>query len=1071
MTPSSLYKACPRLLFGAFLLIVAIGGFSTADAGDYQVLHWGGNDDPLNFEFAGVARSRDGYLWFGTRLKGLIRFDGVQFSDVQALRGPSLLGQETRNVFVDGEGLPWISVDHHLFLWKQGLASLEWISESQQVDSLVDATRLIFRLHSGSLLRAAPGKAGSRTWEILSPPLSARKSQYCLDRAGAIWYVRTDGRLGRVMGNRCDMISLHEGQEVKRIHVLTSSPEGQIWLGTDRELAVWDGTKFSSCAPANGEPQLNVMRLIFAGAGSLWVEANNRLRRWERGEWVAEARELDPSALPLRTVSPDSAEGGIWINGAKDDQLLHVARDGTITGLTIQMGLSGNLLKFLFDDAHGNLWAGYSRTGLMRIRHTFMRTVGEPEGLTDSWITTVTEDRSGAVWMGTRNSGIARWQDGQCTFFRVPEEGGFGLEPFVSADSQGQIWACTSEPGIWVFRNEHFEQVVTRKRLRQAKVGTSRCLLPFRDGRLFLGALDVVVCYEPAKDKLTEVFRPGIGTRENPVALAEGANGMLWIATADGHLLSHDGQRLMRYSLKNENNQFLSMLAEPDGSVWIGSRSGALLFFRNGAFVCATPAADAPFQRICSIVKDNTGNLWLGTEAGVARVPVAAVKQIVAGKLDRYPFRVFDRNDGMNNEATRGDFQPASWYGRCGRLFFATYKGLCSFDPSELPAEAAPPVPWIEAAQADEKWLDGGAIAEAQVKTAPAGRAGWKAPAPRRALQLGPGLGRLQLGYTAFNYSAPDGVRFRYKLENFDSDWVNAGKDRMARYRHLPPGAYLFHVQARRPGGVWSEPGTAVGFTVLPYYWETVWFRLGLPCLATGFLVAGTFWALQRKNARKMEALSREKAVESERVRIARDIHDEIGAGLTHMALLSELAKSAPGGVEEEHLDGIFRTSKDLVRSLDEIVWSINPAHDSLEHLVSYLAEYAQGFLRSASIACRLDVPPLLPALPVNAALRHHITLAVKEILNNTIKHANATEVRLRIQWNAPELCVHIEDNGQGFGGGDTSGDGSCHDGLINLRTRMLEAGGAFEQTSVPGEGTSTGISVVLPTAQSAKRV
>ena len=695
MTPSPHHKACPRLWLGVFLLFALAGGFAKAEAGEYQVLHWGGNDDPLNFESAGVARSKDGYLWFGTRLRGLMRFDGVQFLDVQALRGPSLLGQETRNVFADSEGLPWISVDHHLFCWKQGVASLEWSSESQQVDSLVDGQRLIFRLHSGALLRAIVGNAGSRQWEIFSPPDSARRSQYCLDQAGAIWYVRTDGCLGRVIGNRAEVIPLRKGLEAKRIHVLAASPQGQIWLGTDRELAVWDGTKLLNCVPANGEPQLNVARLIFTGSGDLWVEANNRLRRWEHGQWATEVGKLEPSVLPLRTVSPDSVEGGLWINGANDDQLLHVARDGTVTSLTIQMGLSGNLLKFLFDDNHGNLWAGYSRTGLMRIRHTFMETVGEPEGLTDSWLTTVAEDRGGAVWMGTRNSGVAHWLGGQCTFFTVPEEGGFGLEPFVSADSQGQIWASGSEPGIWVFRNEHFQQVVTRKRLRQAKMGTGRCLLPFSDGRIFLGGLDVVVCYDPATDKLTEVFRTESGTRENPAALAEGPSGKLWIATTSGQLLSHDGQNLTRYSLKNENYQFLSMLAEPDGSLWLGTRSGALLLFRNGAFVCTTPATEAPFLRICSILKDNAGNLWLGTEAGVARVPAAAVKQISAGKLDRYPFRVFDRNDGMNNEGTRGDFQPASWHGRGGRLFFATYKGLCSFDPSEIPAEAAPPVPRI----------------------------------------------------------------------------------------------------------------------------------------------------------------------------------------------------------------------------------------------------------------------------------------------------------------------------------------------------------------------------------------
>ena len=1066
--PPSWFKPriLPRLLVWALLVAGTILATS-GRAGEFQVLHWGGNDDPLNYEFAGISRSKDGYLWFGTRLKGLIRFDGVHFADIHDLRGPALLAGETRNVFVDSKGLLWISVDHHLFRWVQGAATLEWHNDTQQVDSLLDDQRLIFRLHSGDLLCAVPGGNGSRRWEIISPPQFARKSQYCLDRAKSIWYIRKDGRLGRVSGHRFDQIPLEPTLEGKNVRVLAAAPDGQIWVGTERELAIWDGSKLSKRTPENGEPLLNVTRLVFSGGGAFWVEANNRLRRWEGGRWVAEAKFEAPSGVPPSSVTPDGAQGGLWTNGENDDQLLHVSRDGVVKTLTMQMRLSGNLLKFLFNDDHGNLWAGYSRTGLMRIRPTFFETIGESEGLTDSWITSVAEDKDGALWMGTRNSGIAKWQNGQCTNFKETEYGGYGLEPVVCADALGtRIWVGTSTQGIGVFENGRSRHVVPRGRMEQARVGAIRYLLASKGGQIFLGTLDSVFCYDREKDTLTEVFRTKSGSHESPSGMAEEGGGRLWIATTSGSLLSYSHGKLTRYSPKDETYHFLSVLAESNGTVWIGSKLTGLLLFRNGEFTRLSTTTEAPFERIGSICKDREGNLWLGTEVGVVHVPKAAIKPILEGQRSDYSFRVFDKNDGMSIETTRADYQPASWCGRDGRVWFATYKGVCGCNPTAIPPEGLPPAPWIEAVQVDEKWLDSRVIHNKQTEAESLKESRRSPPNAPVALEMGPGLGELQFNYTGFNDTAPDSTLFRYRMETSDADWVNAGKERVARYRHLAPGPYVFRVQARKLGGAWSEPGASIGFRVLPYYWETLWFQIGVPGIAASLLLAGMIWALQKSHRRKVGDLQRERAVERERVRIARDIHDEIGAGLTHMAMLSELAQSSPQNSGEKHLDGIFQTSKDLVRSLDEIVWSINPAHDTLEHLVSYLVEHAERFLGAASVACRLNVPPLLPPLPVGATLRHHFCLAVKETLNNTIKHACASEVRLSIVWEAPILRVCIEDNGHGFVREQVQGSATGRDGLSNLEDRMREVGGAFEQTSSPGKGTRTVLSVDLPSAK-----
>jgi signal transduction histidine kinase len=196
--------------------------------------------------------------------------------------------------------------------------------------------------------------------------------------------------------------------------------------------------------------------------------------------------------------------------------------------------------------------------------------------------------------------------------------------------------------------------------------------------------------------------------------------------------------------------------------------------------------------------------------------------------------------------------------------------------------------------------------------------------------------------------------------------------------------------------------------------------------------------------------------VQKERARIAKDLHDDLGAHLSQIAMLSELAQSDFHKPEQAHghIDLIFRTARSVTRSLDEIVWAVNPRNDSLDRFTAHLCTFAPEFLRAAGITCRLDVPMDLPIRMLPANVRHHLYLAFKEVLNNVVKHAGATEVWLRLQLSPWELSLVIEDNGRGFRPGNGGAPGE--DGLVNLRQRMGEIGGRFEQQSEPDKGTRT---------------
>jgi signal transduction histidine kinase len=335
-------------------------------------------------------------------------------------------------------------------------------------------------------------------------------------------------------------------------------------------------------------------------------------------------------------------------------------------------------------------------------------------------------------------------------------------------------------------------------------------------------------------------------------------------------------------------------------------------------------------------------------------------------------------------------------------------------------------------------------------------------PGNSAALTIQPGQSRLEIRYTGLCFTAPEKVLFKHRLEGLETEWVNAGNKRSAPYSYLLPGNYTFHVMACNNDGVWNETGASLALVVLPHFWQTWWFRVFCGFVAAG-LVAGTvLWIARRRMRRKMERLERQQALERERARIARDIHDDLGASLTRITMLSQF-----GHVESDHpeaaaenLDQIYQTARDLTRAMDEIVWAVNPKHDTLDSLAEYLGKFAQDYLRPTGIRCRLELPVRFHSSPLSADSRHNVFLAFKEALNNVVKHSAATEVRISLASDEREITLLVQDDGRGFltteVGTTASLDRvSSGNGLTNMRRRLEQIEGKFEIRSTPGIGTT----------------
>jgi len=320
-------------------------------------------------------------------------------------------------------------------------------------------------------------------------------------------------------------------------------------------------------------------------------------------------------------------------------------------------------------------------------------------------------------------------------------------------------------------------------------------------------------------------------------------------------------------------------------------------------------------------------------------------------------------------------------------------------------------------------------------------------------LQLPPGHRYMQFDFTALSFTAPENVHFQYQLGGFDDRWINAGTQRRATYSHLSAGEYDFRVRACNSSGIWNESGASLAFSVAPFYWQTWWFKTGALSIFTLLVASLVRYVSFRRLRTKLRLLEQQAALEKERSRIARDLHDDLGSRLTNIILLDELTlqhRTKPDQIVG-HMQQSLVTARQMIKSLDETVWAVNPRNDTLPHLIYYIGEFAVEFLAAAGIRCRADLPQNVPQRAISSETRHHLFLAVKEALNNVVRHSHANEVQMRAVITKESIELTLEDNGRGFG---KPPDDAFADGLRNMRQRMSEIGGEFKLETSPGNGT-----------------
>ncbi len=1030
-----------RTLF--WLCVYAVSLSVPSWAGPYSVTTWGVDEGLPQSSVTDIGQTPDGFLWIGTLLSGLSRFDGVRFVNFDSANTPALATTGVRHLFVDSEGRLWVNGGDGSLLLKQGNTFVK-VGDGFKVAAVIGEWqgRMTFNTADGELIIGRSGADGKWQWQRHKAPVEGLSFYFSEDQAGVIWFLAAGGKLGRFTNDRFEILDAPPGLAGKIVQSVVRDDAGRIWVGTDVELAHWEHGAFTNCNPAGPAGKISVRAIMPMPGERFWLEVNGKLVCRDHGQWSAPVAEWDGNRLPwsqLRAFRADHG-GGVWISLVEG--LVHLSRDGQLVRVTSADGLPSQSAQTVFSDQEGNLWAGYHRGGLIEVRPSTFHAVARREGLRDTLVTSLTEDTAGAIWLGTAGGSVARWADGVCTNFTLPLRGRFCQDVVVAAGPDGRVWIGTGGNGLLVWDHGQFQAVLSPDQISADGV---RQLLVAQNGGVWFANFSGL--YRLAENKPDRVLTPS-GTAQAVAALKEGPNGSLWIGTIGGMLRRWQGGKLSSYQPQDNvpSSRFCALWPEADGTVWIGTMTGGLLRFKDGWFTRFTQEDGLADNSISHILADDQGNLWLGSHVGVMCV---AKNSLVprANRTGPVPCRWFGRSDGLPTVALTLEFQPSCEKTHDGKLWFGTPKGASWVDPRDVRSpKPAPPVV-VESVRADN-----------QVREfSPPGST---AAGPE--LTVEPGVNNLEVRFTSPVFTAPETMRFKYRLDPLDADWIDLGGQRNVTFTHLSAGEYTFNVMAGNSDGRWSEPPAAFRLSVQPHYWERTSFKVAMMFGVLGGVALIVWRITQQRLRRKLEVLRQQQQIDRERARIAQDLHDDLGAGLTEIRLTSAMSANPrlPEFESREYAREVSARAAELVQRMDEIVWAVNPRNDSIVSLSFYACQYAEQILKPLGLACRLDVPPGLPEISLNAEQRYNFFLAFKEAIANIAKHSGATELKLTIKVAGDKFVFKLEDNGRGFvPGGEPAGA----DGLRNIRERISRLGGECEIASEPGQGTQVFLRVPIP--------
>ena len=962
---------------------------------------WQSEDGLPDNSVNGLAQTPDGFLWIGTP-SGLARFDGLDFETISLTNVIALPNRGIVAMVSGRRGGLWLAMDRGAVVYVSAGASC---------------------IFDGNL-------PGGTPYDLAEDAGGGLLVAY---RDGSAWYI--DGT------NTAPVTSRQNYPEGSDLCSLVTGENGRVWFAKAGQIGFFRGGMFQTvCHLQSGSACLAA-----AKGGGVWISAGSHLWKCSEGGQLQDFGDFGTAnngtaANGTTTVLFEDHEGAVWI-GTSFSGLYRWSTNGFETIPTTHQGILS-----LIEDHEGNIWVGTFGGGLDRIRRRAISLEGLESGLPFVAVQSICQGADGTLWAVTENGVVVHKINDKWNPMPAGNQWPINAN-CIAADPQGSIWIGTSQQGLFCWRNGNFVNWGDAAQLQGKTIHT---LLVGRNGDIWMG-LEVPSAVVRLHDgQLTVIKAPGRVIR----AMVEDATGNIWAGTSEGALLRVTGNQIELVTPRpsRELASIRCLYATPDGSLWIGYAGWGVGRLKDGHYTEFNTAQGLYDNYISHIVADGRGWLWFGANRGIFKVRQQDFRDLAGGQASHVRSVHYGRGEGLPSlQATFGDspdvLRSSDW-----RLWIPMQTALVVVDPAKLYRKAEPPPTWLMQVTVDDRVVGryNGILPESNPA---AGNRIVDLSRPGKKLRLPPGLGHAEFDFVALSFNAPENVQYRYRLKGSDDDWIEAGTRRTAIYPRLPSGKYTFEVTACDSDGDWNPAAATVELIVSPFFWQTWWFRLAAVAGFTAGIIFVVRYVSFHRLQRQLHMLEQQATLQKERARIAKDIHDDLGASLTQIAFLGDLAQQDRSNPKKvgDRIGIISATARQAIKALDEIVWAVNPRNDTLAHLIDYAGQFAVDYLHLAGVRCRLDFPEQIPPHELSAEIRHNLFLAIKEALHNIVKHAGADEVWLRADLQANLLEMKIEDNGEGFA--DAS-DNALADGLRNMRQRMADIGGECRVESRPDTGT-----------------
>ncbi len=969
-----------------------------------------------------LAQTRDGFVWLGTEV-GLVRFDGNGFQVFDRNSTPALPGNDVRCLLETRDGALWIGTSDGLARWKDGVVTAFTTKDGlpgNGIRALVEsANGMLWAWMDDGLALLFDNK------RFVSGPTATGLSAETItavigDGRGGLWAETAEG-LASFTGKRWTMPRLasqttdpKDGIEFVQSYpnFLSTKGGGDSLVFASKSTLVCLGVNAWEHLTVGHElPGTRIQALLLDREGSLWVGTNSGLARWAGGKL-----DLLPVTDPLASASVlalmEDHEGNLWVGTETDG--LHILRDQRFRTLDTREGLSSDATTAVVEDKAGTLWVGTNGSGLNAMHpesgaaesypsHKNVARVGRPDssgavktysvrdGLLSDVILSLAAAPNGNLWVGTPD-GLNRIRGGRIDSFTSADGLPDDFIRSLHADADGSLW-----------------------------IGTRRGLTHWtlNAGGELAGAQ-------------METFTQADGLGSDLVgAMARDSKGDLWVATFAGLARLH-GAKITNYTTANglSSNVVTALLPRANGTLMIGTQEHGWNLWDGQRFTAETHDAlnQANLDRttIHAILDDAIGHLWFATENGIARCDCGGMGVGMQGTGCSHWIE-FGAADGLRSRETATNSHPSAWRSRDGNLWFATPKGLVEVDPAHFPVNTVPPPVALERFVVDD--LPQPLHGAASVVQIPAGHV------------------HFQFDYAGLSFTAPQKVRYRFKLEGFDRNWTEAGARRSAYYTNIPPGRYTFRVQAANNDGLWNTEGASLMFELLPHFYQTLWFYALLLAAVAGMVVLLLWLRLRR-------AEGEFRAVLGERSRIAREIHDTLAQGYVgisvQLEVLAELLRHKKTEAAEKHLDLTRGYVREGLADARQSIWALrsqDSGETTLPVRLRRMAEAEGGHGLEAKFSIFGAYRPMPPGT------EQEFLRVAQEAIHNVKRHAGAQHLSVQLEYGTEEIALEVRDDGRGFAAEQESAPG--HYGLTGMKERATAIGGTLEVTSEPGTGTT----------------